>query len=201
MSALSRRRTPRLAALLGLLFSCTLACASPSVGPVAPPDAATVQRARAVGLPAVDPAGKVAGPFAGPEGTLYYVGADARVLFFQPEQFVAYFGKVGPAGVTYTYALTLQGQFAVDASNTMQQVQVLPDDAMRWPHAEAVAQVLMGRLRQIRAGQAAPPSPGGAAVQAVRDQALYDTTQAILNNMGSEACTQYYDGVYYLGCW
>lgn len=69
-------------ALLASLLS-SLACASPgSEAPVeekqekqakregarvAQPDAATVQRARAAGLPAVDPAGKVAGPFAGPQ--------------------------------------------------------------------------------------------------------------------------------------
>ena len=118
-----RPLVPFVAALVALcVVTFTLACAGPAGTVVAAPDAATVQRAKAVGLPAVDPAGKVAGPFAGPEGTLFYVGADARVLFFQPEQYVAYFGTTGPAGVTYAYALTLQGQYVVDANNTMQRV-------------------------------------------------------------------------------
>jgi hypothetical protein len=59
----------------------------------------------------------------------------------------------------------------------------------------------MGRLKQIQAGMAVAPGSSTAGATLMADQAQYDTTAAILANMGDEGCTKHYDGVFYLGCW
>jgi len=72
----------------------------------------------------------------------------------------------------------------------------------RWPHAEAVANVLIRYLLAVRQGQIQAPSTGvDWAAMSAASAGLHQANMSILQNMGSEACTQYYDGVYYLGCW
>jgi len=170
-------------------------------GAEAAPVSAAAQAAQ-VGLPTIDSSGAVAGPFSGPEGTLYYLGRGDLLTFFHPTQYVAYFAESNGGALRFRYALTPQGQFVVDGANRAQQVQVLPDDVYRWPHAEAVAQVLIQYLLAIRQGQLAAPTGGvdwGA--MSAASAALHQSNMAILGNMGSSGCTEYYDGVYYLGCW
>lgn len=165
------------------------------------PAAATTARARAVGLPAIDKSARISGPFDGPEGTLYYLGPDSRISYFHPESATAYFGELAASGdVHFRYGLNISGQFAFSPEGQAQQVRVLPDDVYRWPHAEAIVQVLIQRIQSILQGRAnLQPVDWSAASAASR--AMHDTNMAIINGMRAEACTEHYDGVYYLGCW
>jgi hypothetical protein len=169
------------------------------------PSAQAVARAQAAGIPAIDPNGvPAAGPFEGPGGTLLYIGKDAKLTFYQPDQAIAYFGTQTPNGITYQYVLALTGQYVVDANNQAVQVQALPDDSLTWPHAQSVAQVFIATLQAIQAGQRAAPQGGGQADWAsmsAASKAMHDTNMSIINNMGSTGCTKHYDDVYYLGCW
>ena len=102
--------------------------------------------------------------------------------------------------MAFKYGLNISGQYIFDAQGQAQQVQVLPDDVYQWPHANAVAQVLIQRIQQIQQGQAAAQQVDWAAASAA-SRSLHDTNMSILRNMGSSGCTEHYDGVYYLGCW
>lgn len=185
-----------LLATLALCFSVT------AVAQLGTPSAAAIQTAQQVGLPAVDGSGQIAGPFEGPQGTLYYLNQSGLITFFHPTQYLAYFGTVVGGGISYQYALSPQGQFVVDAQNQAQQVGVLPDDVYRYPHANAVAQVLIQYLMAIQQGQiAAPQGQVDWAAMSEASRRMHETNMAIINNMGSTGCTEHYDGVYYLGCW
>ncbi|MEZ5457568.1 MAG: hypothetical protein R3F04_15920 [Lysobacteraceae bacterium] len=153
------------------------------------------------GLPAVDPAARISGPFDGPEGTLYYLDRDSHISYFHPEGATAYFGDLADdGGVRFRYGLNISGQYVFSADGQVQQVRVLPDDVYRWPHAEAIAQVLIQHVQQILQGQSTLQTVDWAAASAA-SRAMHDTNMAILDGMRADACTEHYDGVYYLGCW
>jgi len=166
------------------------------------PSAQAIAIARSVGLPAVDPSGRVAGPFEGSQSTLYYLGSGQLITFYQPYQYVAYFGTLTPAGIVFQYGLTLQGQFVFDQWGQPRQVQVLPNDVYRYPHANAVAQVLIRYLTAVAHGQIAAPS-GYLDYRSLSQtsRSLHSLNMSILDNMGSAGCTDHYEDVYYLGCW
>ena len=165
------------------------------------PAPATIARARAVGLPAIDKSARISGPFDGPEGTLYYLGPDSHISYFHPEGATAYFGELAASGdVHFRYGLNISGQFVCTAEGQAQRVPVLPDDVYRWPHAEAIAQVLIQRIQSIQQGRANLQAVDWAAASAA-SRAMHDTNMAIIDGMSAEACTEHYDGVYYLGCW
>ena len=165
------------------------------------PSAATIARARAVGLPAVDPEARISGPFDGPEGTLYYLGRDRRISYFHPEGATAYFGELAADGsIRFRYGLNISGQYLFAADGQVEQVRVLPDDVYRWPHAEAIAQVLIRHVQQVLQGNSTLQAVDWAAASTA-SRAMHDTNMAILDGMRAEACTEHYDGVYYLGCW
>lgn len=175
--------------------------------PIAPtqagsqPSAQTIARAKAAGLPAVDKGAQIAGPFEGPQGTLYYIKRDGRITYFHPEAATGYFGTLNPDGsMSFKYGLNIGGQYIFGLQGQARQVPVLPDDVYQWPHASAVAQVLIRRILQIQQGRAAAPAVDWAAASAA-SRALHETNRSILNNMGSSRCIERYDGVYYLGCW
>ena len=175
------------------------AMASSSVAPT--PSARTIARARVAGLPAVDPAARISGPFDGPEGTLYYLDRDSHISYFHPEGATAYFGDLADDGsVHFRYGLNISGQYVFSTDGQVQQVRVLPDDVYRWPHAEAIAQVLIQHVQQILQGQSTLQTVDWAAASAA-SRAMHDTNMAILQGMRADACTEHYDGVYYLGCW
>ena len=167
----------------------------------AQPENAAVMAAQ-IGLPMIDEPGATAGPFAGPDGTLYYMDGDQRLTFFHPYQYTAFFGELDDGVIRYHYALTPTGQFIVDANNQAQQVPVLPDAVYQWPHAEAVANVLIQYLLAIQQGQIAAPTQSAdwSGISAA-SAALHESTMGILDNMGSEGCIDHYEDVYYLGCW
>ena len=146
------------------------AMASSSVAPT--PSARTIARARVAGLPAVDPAARISGPFDGPEGTLYYLDRDSHISYFHPEGATAYFGDLADDGsVHFRYGLNISGQYVFSADGQVQQVRVLPDDVSRWPHAQAIAQVCE-LTWQIR-GQAEGRQVEGAKVGVTANQGLF----------------------------
>ncbi|MCB1575960.1 MAG: hypothetical protein KDI81_01060 [Xanthomonadales bacterium] len=165
------------------------------------PRANTVARARAAGLPAVDPTAGVSGPFDGSEGTLYYLDRDGRVSYFHPEGVVAYFGDLAADGhVVFRYGLNVSGQYVFSADGQVKRVRVLPDEVYRWPHADAIARVLIRHAQRVLSGAGAPDAVDWAAASAA-SRAMHETNMAILDGMRADACTEHYDGVYYLGCW
>lgn len=184
-----------------LTLACLAGAPSSAHGQVAPSQHA-IQWARAVGLPPVDSSGTVAGPFDGPEGTLYYLNGDGLATYFHPTRYLAYFGALGPNGLSFRYGLSPLGQFVFEDGQRAMQVPVLPDDVYRWPHANAVANVLIGYLLAIRQGQLAmPQGQPDLAAWSDASRMMHETNMAIIQNMGSQGCTEYYEDVYYLGCW
>ena len=160
------------------------------------------QIAASVGLPGIDASNQIAGPFIGQQNTIYYLGNAGLITYFHPTQYFAYFGELQGDIVKYKYMLTPQGQYVINDYNQSQQVNVLPNDVYRWPHANAVAQVLVQYLMAIKQGMIAAPSQStdwNTMSQISSD--MHKSTMSILGRMGDDGCTQYYDGVYYLGCW
>lgn len=166
------------------------------------PNNSGAQIAASVGLPGIDISSHIAGPFTGPQNTIYYMDKSGLITYFHPTQYFAYFGEMHGDVIQYRYMLTSQGQFVVNTYNQAQQVNVLPDDVYRWPHANAVAQVLIQYLMAIKQGMIAAPNQNidyNAMSHMSAD--MHKSTMSILGRMGDDGCTKYYDGVYYLGCW
>lgn len=161
-----------------------------------------VQIAQKVGLPGLTTNSQTAGPFLGEQNTIFYINKSGLITYFHPTQYFAYFGKLQDEQVVFKYMLSPQGQYVVNHSNQAEQVNVLPNDVFHWPHANAVAQVLIKYLTAIKEGQINAPdqtTDWNTLSQISAD--MHKSTMSILGNMGNEGCTQYYDGVYYLGCW
>lgn len=177
-----------------VLFLPVTICATPPIS--------GAQIAASVGLPGIDMNNQIAGPFIGQQNTIYYLDNSGLITYFHPTQYFAYFGELQGDVVKYKYMLTPEGQFVVNNHNQPQQVSVLPDDVYRWPHANAVAQVLIQYLMAIKQGMIAAPTPNMDWNTMSRMSAdMHKSTMSILGRMGDDGCTKYYDGVYYLGCW
>lgn len=213
--------TALLAASAALLWS-ILACAAPtqhtqpqpqdeqtsaqetSKTPLTQPSPQTVARAQEYGLPAVPKGSDMAGPFDGPENSLLYYNAQGLVSFYRPELNAAYFASAQPQW-SWRYGVSAAGVFAFDAQGQATQLNGFPQEMASWPQAEAIVTTLIARVQAQAQQPQAQPTPQASAqdyeVMSQISRQLHDTNMSILGGMGSQGCTEHYEGVYYLGCW
>ena len=172
------------------------------------PTAESVALAKQYGIAAVDPASGVAGPYPGPEGSIYYLSAEGLATFYLPAANAAYLAKLKPQ-LTWHYGFNASGyyQFTPQGAQPLQNLNVMSP----WPHAVPVANALVARIKQQQQAAAAA-TPAQKQQQQQMDWATYQrlsqlsaaqhrSMMGVINNLGDSGCTKRYEGVYYVGCW
>lgn len=175
-------------------------------------DAQAIETAQQYQIPAVPAHGSVAGPFAGPEGSVYYLNRQGLMTFYLPSGNAGYLARQG-SPLVFLYGFNVTGYYRFTPQGPVKLTD--PGVMMPWPHAVAIANVVVARFHRERlpAGQSATaiadhvafPQPlvntdalGSLSELSARQ---HQTMMDVLHNLGSEACTRHYDGTYYLGCW
>ncbi|MCK6502008.1 hypothetical protein L6R53_01150 [Myxococcota bacterium] len=157
--------------------------------------------ARQLGFPDVQPGMGVAGPLAGPEGSIYYASADGKVSYFLPGQVTAWFATLDGGGVRFHYALTPTASYRVDAGKAVP-LSAPPPQIGAWPYSGPIVNVMVAQLQAYQQGRAAAGGQGlSVAEQAYVSGKLHEINMNILENMGSQGCTEYYEDGAYVGCW
>ena len=160
-------------------------------------------RARAIaeqlGFPAVGEGSSVAGPFDGPNGTIWYASNDGKLSFFDPNTAITYMATLQPE--QWVYLMAPQGFFAV-VGDQVTQVAEPPADIATWPQAEAMARVAIA-VREQQMTQGTQPSGDTVPWGTMTDlsTSMHDTNMTIINNIGGAGCTDHYDGPYFVGCY
>ncbi|MEL6348825.1 MAG: hypothetical protein AAFV53_37320 [Myxococcota bacterium] len=70
-----------------------LACGGLDTGTMPSSSPQAVAAANALGLPAVAPGSGAAGPFDGPEGTIYYINPAGQITFVAPQTLITVTGR------------------------------------------------------------------------------------------------------------
>lgn len=191
------------ARLFGLLaLGLALACGSGELGgaPGMQSSPEAIALARQLGFPDVQPGMGVAGPFSGPEGSIYYAAPDGRVSAFAPGAITAWFATVGGDGqVRFDYALTPTASYRFEGGQPVQ-LRAPPQEIGPWPYSGPMVSVMVQHLEQYQQQR------GAGAGLSMQEQAyvsskLHEINMNILANMGDQGCTEHYEGVTYLGCW
>jgi hypothetical protein len=179
--------------------------------PITEAQAQAVKLAQQYQIPPVPEQGDAVGPFPGPEGSIYYLNRQGLMTFYLPGANAGYLAREG-SPLTFHYGFNVTGYYRFSSQGAEPLTD--PSVMMPWPHAVAVANAVVARYQreQQSAGQGVASSISQAHVPVTTDSTVlqrlselsalqHKTTMNVLKNMDSEACTQYYDGVYYLGCW
>ncbi|MEM8604243.1 MAG: hypothetical protein AAGF24_10460 [Cyanobacteria bacterium P01_H01_bin.121] len=173
--------------------------------PALKPDAIAVGVAQQLGFPPVPPNSGIIGPLTDSQG-IAYLDQSGRISYFNPQQLSVFFATVDASGTPQlTYALGPTGTYQFQGG---QAIQVNPTaieaDVAVWPYSGEMVNILILGLQQYQAQIAASGVvPGNLPVeqQSYVNSVLHNTSMNILNNIGSDGCTEHYEGVYYLGCW
>lgn len=173
------------------------------------PTAESVALAKQSGIAAADPASGVAGPYPGPEGSIYYLNAQGLATFYLPNANAAYLAKLTPQ-LSWHYGFSAAGyyQFTPQGAVPLQNLAAMSP----WPHAVAVANAVAARAKQQQAAAAAQPAAQPAPQQQQMDWATYQrlsqqsaaqhrSMMRMIDGLGDSGCTKRYEGVYYVGCW
>lgn len=184
-----------------LLCGFSLACAGVDATPQMPTSSPqAIATANQIGIPSVMPGAGIAGPFDGPEGTIYYLDRSGLVTFFAPQTYITYLG-VAQTG-EFKYMMAPQGFYAVQGQQVTQ-LQGPADEMMRWPQVDPLAGVTVQYLQNNP--QLIQPAGGGAAMDYATasyvSRMQHETTMSILDNMGNANCTEHYEDHVYVGCW
>lgn len=164
--------------------------------------AQAVAAAQYLGLPAVTPESGIAGPFEGPEGSLFYADQSGRATFLLPN-FSVYLAHLTETGaLVFDYGMTPLAMYQFANSQAIQLAYPAPEMSL-WPFVDPIAGVLLTIAAQHQAGLQSGTFSGSsdAGVMSAISGSLHETNMSILNNIGDSGCTEHYDGVYYLGCW
>ncbi|AMA09888.1 hypothetical protein [Picosynechococcus sp. PCC 73109] len=190
-----------LGCLMGQMI-CAPAQANP-VGIQFQGDANAVFVAQQLGFPPVPPNTGIIGPFSDDQG-LIYLDAQGRISYFSPSQVTVFFAQANANNdpkilyaLTPTATYTMQNNQAIAVDPNTIEAAITP-----WPYSGVMVNVLIAYLQQY---QAQLMASGGVTVSAEQQSyvssMLHNTSMNILNNIGSEGCTEHYEDVYYLGCW
>ncbi len=174
--------------------------APPSLAQAISPEA--VAAAQYLGLPAITPGSGVAGPFEGPEGSLFYVDQAGRLTFLLPD-FSVYLAHLTKAGsLVFDYGMTPLAMYQFAGGQGIQLANPTPEMSL-WPFVEPMAGVLLVVATQYQAGLQSGSVDSGSQVEAMSaiSGSLHQTSMSILDNIGGSGCTEHYEGVYYIGCW
>ena len=189
-----------LAASLALILS--LACGGvPAPSAMPTPSPAALALAAQLGIPAVVPGTGVAGPFDGPQGSLYYLDQAGHITFFLPQNLTVYAGEAASGQLRYAFSPT--GFYAIQGAQVVP-ISGPPPELAAWPQVDPLAQVLLQvAQQQLQQQQLLHGSSGGEdwATMSAVSRSLHETNMAILDNMGSAGCTDHYEDYVYVGCW
>lgn len=177
------------------------------VAPVNSPSLTTnsnvVETAQNLGFPPLQPGMSVIGPFIGPENSIVYMDNTGKVSYFVPERMTVFFGIMDGNNVpTLVYALTPVANYRIE-NNQFILLSDPPMEVFNWPYSEPMVNVLIATLQQYLTQVQTQPQNVYAPweTQSVINNSLHEINMNILENMGNQGCTEYYEGVYYLGCW
>lgn len=183
------------AGILAAIAAASLACGGAPSG-----SANALAVARAAGIADVSPGSPYAGPFDGPEGSVYYLGADRRVTFYHPANTTIWLATLGTDGnPTYAWAITPTGTYRFEGGQPVA-VPSTPDEVGAWPHMGAVVPAYLLQLERVQQDLASREASDHA-MEAWMLRKSHEINMNILRNIGSSDCTAYYDGPTYIGCW
>jgi hypothetical protein len=166
-------------------------------------DATAVATAQQLGFPPVPRNAGVIGPFTDAYG-LAYLNQKGLVSYFSPQQLTVYFAALDAGGTPQIrYALTPTASYVVEAGQARGvHPTAIESRIAAWPYSGAMVNVLIASLQryqaQIQTGATGTLSP---AEHSYVSGMLHNTSMGILDNIGSQGCTEHYEDVYYLGCW
>jgi len=163
-----------------------------------------IQIASQVGLPQVVPGSNVAGPFDGPEGSIFYVNTDQLITVFLPETHMALMGRMDTG--EFIYGMSLDSFYAVN-NGQLVDIGDPPNNLGMWPFSENMARVMISLLQDqyIQRQHQQRQASGGDGVpwetMSEISAGWHDVNMQIARNIGGEGCIPQYEGPYYVGCY
>lgn len=190
------------------------------LGTIPAPTLATIRRAEKAGLPGLTEQQKNAGPFDGPQNSVFYMNGDGLVSFYLPDYHAAYFAQAKP--FRWIYGVSMAGYFAFDQNNNYLELAAAPEQLLAWPMAypiaERVAQFAHAYIEDAaRVAQGAAPSDTlhhrSLDELSDKEQEIFwnamgetatmmnETTMAVIQNIGGPGCISHYEDTHFMGCY
>lgn len=184
--------------------------AANTLGKLPAPSKQAIASARTAQLPAVGKGETQAGPFDGPQGSIFYVNAQGQVSFYLPDYHAAYFASASP--FKWTYGISTGGYFAFDAQNKAVELAEPPQQLLSWPMALPIAEQIAAFAEQLASGNSTLAqrdietlSPSEKErfwkEMATTSELMDSSTMGVMRQIGASGCSEHYEGLYYLGCY
>lgn len=190
------------------------------LGTIPAPTLATIRRAEKAGLPALTEQQKNAGPFDGPQNSVFYMNGEGLVSFYLPDYHAAYFAQAKP--FRWIYGVSMAGYFAFDQNNNYLELAAAPEQLLAWPMAYPIAERI-ALFAQAYIEDTARVEQGAAPSDTLRhrnldelsdkEQEIFwnamgktatmmnETTMAVIQNIGGPGCISHYEDTHFMGCY
>lgn len=190
------------------------------LGTIPAPTLATLRRAEKAGLPGLTEQQKIAGPFDGPQNSVFYMNGEGLVSFYLPDYHAAYFAQAKP--FRWIYGVSMAGYFAFDQQNNYLELAEAPEQLLAWPMAYPIAERIATFAHayieeEQRVAQGAAPSDTlrhrNLDELSAQEQEIFwdamgqtatmmnETTMAVIENIGGPGCISHYQDAHFMGCY